>query len=109
MEFVATLDTSELPEGQMKRVVIGDVPVLLANVGGKYYAIANKCNHLGGSLASGRLEGNVVTCPKHGAQFDVKTGDSLRGAKLAFLKMGVKDQESYAVRVEGTTIMVQKP
>ena len=52
MEFVATLDTSELPEGQMKKVVIGDVDVLLANVGGEYYAIANKCNHLGGSLAA---------------------------------------------------------
>ncbi len=109
MEFVATLDTSELPEGQMKKVVIGDVDVLLANVGGEYYAIANKCNHLGGSLAGGRLEGGVVTCPKHGAQYDVTTGQALRGAKLAFLKMGVKDQESYAVRVEGTTIMVEKP
>lgn len=109
MEFVRVLDTSELPAGKMAMVTVGATQVLLANVAGSYYAIANKCNHLGGSLANGGLEGSIVTCPRHGARYDLKTGQSIQGAKIAFLKAKVKDQETYAVKVEGTTIMIGKP
>ncbi|MGC9333050.1 MAG: Rieske (2Fe-2S) protein [Anaerolineae bacterium] len=109
MQFERALDTSELPEGKMAMVVVGGTEVLLVNVGGNYHAIANKCNHLGGSLAKGKLEGSIVTCPRHGAQFDVKTGQSVREAKIAFLKTRVQDQELYTVKVEGTTIMIGKP
>jgi len=55
-------------------VVVGGKEVLLANVDGSYFAIANKCTHAGGSLAKGSLEGSIVTCPRHGSQFDLKTG-----------------------------------
>jgi 3-phenylpropionate/trans-cinnamate dioxygenase ferredoxin component len=109
MEFVKTLDTSELPAGKMAMVVVGGIEVLLANVAGSYYAIANKCKHLGGSLAKGKLEGSTVTCPRHGTQYDVKTGQCVRGPKIAFLTIKVKDEEMYVVKVEGTTIMIGKP
>jgi nitrite reductase/ring-hydroxylating ferredoxin subunit len=55
------------------------------------------------------LNGSIVTCPRHGAQFDVKTGKAVGGAKIAFIKMQVKDEESYMVKVEGTTILVGLP
>ena len=109
MEFVRVADKAEVPANQMMIVVVGGKDVLLANVDGSYYAIANKCTHLRGSLAKGVLEGSIVTCPRHGSRFDVKTGKNVRGAKIGFIKMNVRDEESYAVKVEGTDIMVGIP
>jgi 3-phenylpropionate/trans-cinnamate dioxygenase ferredoxin subunit len=106
LEFVKVVDKAELPVNKMMIVVVGGREVLLANVDGSYYAIANKCTHLGGSLAKGVLEGSIVTCPRHGARFDVKTGKSFWGAKIGCVKMNVRDEESYTVKVEGTDIMV---
>ena len=109
MEYIRVGDKAELPANKMILVVVGGKEVLLANVDGSYYAIANKCTHLGGSLAKGVLEGSIVTCPRHGSRFDVKTGKNVRGAKIGFIKMNVRDEESYAVKVEGTDIMVGIP
>ena len=109
MEFVRVADKAELPANKMIIVLVGGKEVLLANVDGSYHAIANKCPHLGGSLGKGVLEGSIVTCPRHGSRFDVKTGKAVRGAKIGFIKMQVKDEESYTVAVEGTNIMVGIP
>jgi 3-phenylpropionate/trans-cinnamate dioxygenase ferredoxin subunit len=109
MEFVKVIDKTELTANKMVMVVVGSKEVLLANVDGSYYAIANKCTHLGGSLAKGVLDGSIVTCPKHGARFDVTTGEAVGEAKIAFMKMQVKDEESYVVKVEGTDILVGIP
>jgi 3-phenylpropionate/trans-cinnamate dioxygenase ferredoxin subunit len=109
MEFVRVADKAELPANKMMIVVVGGKDVLLANVDGAYYAIANKCTHLGGSLAKGVLDGSIVTCPRHGSRFDVKTGKNVRGAKIGFIKMNVRDEESYAVKVEGADILVGIP
>ena len=109
MEFIEVLDVSQLPENQMVKVSVEGKEVLITKLGGAYYAIANKCTHLGGSLAKGELDGSVVTCPRHGARFDVKTGESVREAKIAIVKMQVKDVESFPVKVEGTKIMVGMP
>jgi 3-phenylpropionate/trans-cinnamate dioxygenase ferredoxin component len=106
MEYVRVADKSELPANKMIMVVVSGKEVLLANVDGSYYAIANKCSHLGGSLAKGSLQGCIVTCPRHGARFDVRTGQAVGEAKIGFLKMKVKDEESYTVKVEGTDILV---
>jgi 3-phenylpropionate/trans-cinnamate dioxygenase ferredoxin subunit len=109
MEFVKVLDTSALPVGKTMLVTAGGKEILLANVDGTYYAIANKCTHLGGSLVKGALEGNIVTCPKHGAQFDVRTGQAVSEAKIAFVKMKVRNEVKYEIKVEGTNILVGIP
>lgn len=106
MEYIRVADKADLPLNKMILVVVDGKDVLLANVDGSYYAIANKCTHLGGSLSKGSLKGGIVTCPRHGAQFDVKTGQSVADAKIGFIKMGVKDEVSYSVKVEGTDIFV---
>lgn len=108
MEYVKVADIAELPENKMIIVTVADRDVLLANVDGSYYAINNKCTHLGGSLGKGVLNGSIVKCPRHGAQFDVKTGQAIADAKIGFMKMKVKDEESYTVKVEGTDILVGK-
>ena len=109
MAFIRVADIAELPANAMKVVVVDDKEVLLANVNGSYYVIANKCTHLGGSLSKGSLDGSVVTCPRHGAQFDVKTGQVISGAKIGFIKMNVKDEKRYSVKVEGVDILVEAP
>lgn len=77
---VAKLD--EIPVGSMKNVKVFHADVLLSNVSGKIYATANQCGHQKAPLHKGTLNGNVVTCPLHSAQFDVTTGEKLRGAQF---------------------------
>ena len=86
MEFIKAASTTEIPQGTMKKVNVNDKIVLIANVNGKFYALNNACPHSGGSLADGKLNGDVVTCPKRGAQFNVKTGETVGEAKIAFFK-----------------------
>lgn len=53
--------------------------IALANVDGTFYAIDDKCTHLGCSLGDGQLTGTVVRCACHGSQFDVTTGTVIQG------------------------------
>jgi 3-phenylpropionate/trans-cinnamate dioxygenase ferredoxin subunit len=106
MEYTKVADKNELSPNTMKMVVVNGKEILLANVDGAYYAIANKCTHLGGSLVKGTFEGGVVTCPKHKAQFDVKTGEAVADAKIGFIKMKVKDEASYEIKIDGNSILI---
>jgi 3-phenylpropionate/trans-cinnamate dioxygenase ferredoxin subunit len=68
---------SEIAPGTTHRVVVASTGILLCNVGGKIFAIEDVCTHDGGPLDQGELEGECVICPRHGATFDVRTGDAL--------------------------------
>ena len=74
--------TSEVPPGTMKRVTAFNEAILLSNVGGEIYATQNDCGHQRASLAKGKLEGSIVTCPLHGATFDVTTGRNISGIQM---------------------------
>jgi len=74
---------ADLKPGEMKKFSISGTDILISNIEGIFYAIANTCTHMGGSLADGNLENGIVTCPRHGAQYDVKTGKCV--GKLSFL------------------------
>jgi 3-phenylpropionate/trans-cinnamate dioxygenase ferredoxin subunit len=87
MNFVDAARTDQIPAGTMKSFTIKGVEILIANVDGKFYAIGNKCTHMGGDLSKGKLEGKIVTCPRHGSQFDLATGKSLRGPGIGFLRL----------------------
>ena len=69
---------SAVPPGSA--AVIGDVAVF--NVGGKFCATQARCTHRGGPLSQGKLDGSTVTCPLHGSQFNVCSGDVLRGPAI---------------------------
>jgi len=71
---VATV--SEIAPGTTKQVVLGGDEVLLCNVAGTIYAIDDVCTHDGGPLEQGRLDGCEIECPRHGARFDVRTGEA---------------------------------
>ena len=68
---------SEIPPGTTHRIELAGFGVLLCNVDGNVYAIEDVCTHDGGPLDQGELEGACVVCPRHGATFDVRTGDAL--------------------------------
>jgi nitrite reductase/ring-hydroxylating ferredoxin subunit len=56
-----------------------DEPMAVYHVGSRFHACADRCPHAGALLSEGELESGVVTCPRHGSQFDVSTGQRLRG------------------------------
>jgi 3-phenylpropionate/trans-cinnamate dioxygenase ferredoxin subunit len=100
-EFVKVAETAEVPPGKMKKVTVDDQEILIANVEGKYYAMRNKCTHRGGDLSKGFLSGKMVKCPRHGAKFDVTTGEVVAGPAK-------KSESTFEVKVEGKNIMLKK-
>ncbi len=75
--FVTVAKTSDLKPGQGKSVAINGKTIALFNAGGTYYAIDDTCSHVGGPLSEGSLSGTTVTCPWHGAEFDLTCGKHL--------------------------------
>ena len=67
----------DIQPGQMLYVDIDGLPIALANVDGTIYAFGDSCRHQGGSLSSGVLRDDVVTCPLHGWAYNVRTGKTL--------------------------------
>jgi 3-phenylpropionate/trans-cinnamate dioxygenase ferredoxin component len=106
MEFRKMAAVSEIAPGTMRRVEDGGLAILLANVGGTICAISDTCTHRGGTLSKGTLEGNVVRCPRHGSKFDVRTGNNVGPAKIAFIKSTPAGVRSYPVRIEGEDVLV---
>lgn len=76
-EWVNVGSLEEIPPGQHKTIDINEVMIAVFNLDGKFYAIEDVCTHEGGVLTGGTVESNVITCPRHGAQFDIRTGDVL--------------------------------
>jgi 3-phenylpropionate/trans-cinnamate dioxygenase ferredoxin subunit len=106
MEFRKAAVASEIAPGTMRRVEIGGLAILLANVGGTISAISDTCTHMGGTLSKGTLEGAVVRCPRHGSKFDVRTGKNVGPAKIMLIKSTPPDVRSYPVRIEGDEVLV---
>ncbi len=93
--------TSELGEGKMTRITAGGKEVLVANVGGTYYATSNICTHAGAELHEGKLNGKELTCPWHGSRWDLSTGG------LVWFPQKLKDIGKYDVVVENGTIYLE--
>ena len=106
MSFIQVAKIDQIPLGTMASFTVGGKEILIVNYDGNYYAMRLKCTHMGGDLSKGKLEGKVVTCPRHGSKFDVTTGECISGPKFGFIKLKVKDELTYTVRVEGNNIMV---
>jgi len=99
-DFIRVASTSDIPEGRMKKVTVGNQQVLVVNLKGRYYAIGNVCTHFGGSLDRGNLDGNEVECPLHHSHFDVTTGQVKRGP-------ATRAEPVYEVKAENGSILVK--
>jgi 3-phenylpropionate/trans-cinnamate dioxygenase ferredoxin component len=97
---VAGID--ELAPGSRRVVDVDGVAVAVFNLGGEYFAIQDICTHDGGELANGKLEGDVIICPRHGARFSVRTGAVLGPPAY-------EDVRTYTVRVAEGRVQVMLP
>jgi len=89
----------ELQPGQRKLAFVDGQSFVLFNIDSSLHAIENSCPHSGASLASGRLDGNVLSCPAHGLRFDVVTGCMPGGAGLCLKKLEVHSRNGKLVMV----------
>ncbi len=101
-DFIKVADVNELKEGAMMQVEVDGEVICLAKVDGTICAFSDNCTHIGGPLNEGELEGYEVTCPWHGAQFDVRTGKVLCGPAQ-------QDVPTYPVKVEGESVFISLP
>ena len=99
--FVAVAKVGDLAPGEMKFVAIERERIVLANVDGSFYALRDVCGHRNAPLSRGRLDGHVIECPLHFAQFDVRTGKLIDGPISA-------DVPRYDARVENNTVYLRK-
>lgn len=70
---------SEIPPGKAKSVALDKFKVAVFNVGGRFHAIKDACPHAEYPLVKGTLRGELVSCSSHNWQFNVRTGECLRG------------------------------
>ena len=112
-KFIAVAKVEELKSGAMKMVMAEGREILLARVGDNYYAADNRCPHMKGDLSHGKLAGTVVTCPLHGSQFDIGSGQVVRWLKGGLMsKLGgalkmSKTLRVYNVKAEGGEVLVE--
>lgn len=105
-DYVEVPEAKDLSDGQVKRVKVGGEDILLAKVGNNYYAIANRCPHADGNLSDGKLEGTIVTCPRHGSQWELTDGHCLRWTRNLAAVPKVNKTATYPVRVEGGRVFI---
>jgi nitrite reductase/ring-hydroxylating ferredoxin subunit len=123
---VAKLD--EVPAGRMKHIEVNGKEIMIVNLDGKFYALNDRCSHTNAPLSMGHIQDNIVTCPMHGARFDITTGKKVSDPKMPSINIQALpenmqkyleyvgqllshiktyDQDNYEVRVEGTSIKLR--
>jgi 3-phenylpropionate/trans-cinnamate dioxygenase ferredoxin subunit len=101
-EFFAVAGEQELPPGERIYIEIDRKSIVMINLAGSYYAIADVCSHDDGPLGDGDLDGIEIICPRHGARFDIRSG------KVLSLP-AVEDIPAYPVRVQDGEIQIGIP
>jgi nitrite reductase/ring-hydroxylating ferredoxin subunit len=127
--FVEVAKVDEIPVGKMKHIEVDGKEIVIANANGKFYALNDRCAHMNAPLSLGNLMENVVTCPFHGAKFDVTSGKKVAepvltpsqemeplpktwqnfmeyvGQLMSHIK--TYDQPAYETKVEGNSVKVK--
>jgi len=95
-----SLDLAELPPGKTALVTVGGIDVALFRRGEEVFAIGNECPHQGGSLCDGAVEGDIVICPLHGWEFDLRSG--------ACMTVPGESVPRFTVTVEGGAVHLEE-
>jgi nitrite reductase/ring-hydroxylating ferredoxin subunit len=125
--YVEVAKADEIPSGNMKHVEFNGKEIMIANLDGKFYALNDRCSHTNAPLSMGHIQGNIVTCPMHGARFDITTGKKVSDPKFPSIEtdslpenlqkcmeyvgrllsqIKTYDQQIYEVKVEDNRIKV---
>jgi 3-phenylpropionate/trans-cinnamate dioxygenase ferredoxin component len=99
-DFTSICNVSDVPDPGQQVFEVDDRFVVLFHVAGDFYALDDACTHDGGPLGQGALDGYVITCPRHGARFDIRSG--------AVLSMpAVCPITAHEVKVEGDRVLIR--
>jgi len=107
-KFLRICSVHKIPAGTGKMIKVGDKFIAIFNLNGNFYATDDTCPHEGGSLSSGSVEGENVSCPCHGATFHIKSGRTLEPP--AGEKMGPPVDRGiacYPVRIVGAEVELE--
>jgi 3-phenylpropionate/trans-cinnamate dioxygenase ferredoxin component len=96
------IDVGDVTPGRSRRCVVDGQAVLVCNVGGVFYALADTCTHDRGPLGEGRLRGHLLECPRHGSRFDIRDG-------VPKTPPAMRPVATYPVRVTGDAVEVLLP
>ena len=99
-DYVKVASVAEIPDPGKQMLEVEDSVVVLCHVEGRFYCLDDVCTHDGGPLGEGRLCDHAIACPRHGAQFDIRTGQPL--TMPAIVPTRVHD-----VKVEGDDVYVR--
>lgn len=98
MAMISLIELSSVPPGTSAEVVAEGRIFAVFNVDGTIHVLDGICPHAGGPLGKGQLQGHIATCPWHGWQFDVSSGQHCLNSRIC--------QRNYAVQIQDTTVMI---
>jgi len=98
--FVRVAGVDEIPPGTIKPFEVNFTPVLICNVEGHFYAVAEECSHESVSMAKGRLMGKEIICQRHGARFSVVDGSVLGPPAVVPI-------ETFKTKIEDNSIYIE--
>lgn len=125
--FVEVIKANEIASGGMKAVEIEGHEIVICNANGNFYALKRRCGHMNAPLEKGTLDGTILTCAMHCAQFDITTGESLSGPvttdlsketvsprvgkyfqDIGLLMQGIRTHSihTYLTKIEGESVLV---
>jgi 3-phenylpropionate/trans-cinnamate dioxygenase ferredoxin subunit len=102
VEFIAVAEEGEIGNGERLILDIDGMPIAVFRIADEYFAIADVCSHDDGPVAEGELSDHEIECPRHGARFDLQTGQALS-------LPAVVDIPAYPVRVEAGELLIGLP
>lgn len=80
--FVEVAKLDEVPAGKMKHIELNGKEIMIVNLDGKFYALNDRCSHTNAPLSMGHIQDSILTCPMHGARFDITTGKKVSDPKM---------------------------
>ena len=101
MAKVVVGKTSEIEEGKLVHITAGGKELVVTKLEGNYYAIDDICTHAGAELHEGELNNSELTCPWHGAKWDIKTGS------LISFPQKLKPLQSHKISIENNTLFIE--
>ena len=98
MTWIKIAQTKEIPENKGKEVEVNGNRVAIFNANGRFYALEALCRHQDGSLAPGKINGEVVECPLHFWHYNIRTGellDYLKDVKLETYNLDIRGNDIF--------------
>lgn len=99
LNYIEIAQVAEIPENSRIFLEVSGIPVVVVNLGGTIHAFGDVCTHDNGPLGDGDLDGFEIKCPRHGARFDIRTGNAIRGPAF-------HDIPVFPVKIENGSILL---